>query len=370
MISCYKSKDQLQSASMSKLILSIVIPCLNEKETIALAVRDAQKNGQKYFFNQFEVIVADNGSTDGTLQILKKISDLKLIHVPVRGYGAALHWGINKSRGKYIVFGDADLSYPFSNLKNFKSLLSYDPDLILGSRIKGEIQKGAMPPLHRYLGTPLLTWVIRILYRIPTTDCNSGMRLVKKSFYQQLNMRNSGMEWASELLLKTALKKGKYLETPIIFLKDQRHRPPHLSTWSDGWRHLKSIILLKSSSLFVFFFFFIAIAILVYPQSFSLTSFFIMLSLVTLLSYLALRFLEFAIEKKHNQVSIILNSNSLVIWIAQISFIIGCSILLIPDTRLGTKLLLTSFDALLLIWVFLIETIKTHLVNRLPDTKT
>lgn len=352
---------------MSKLVLSIVIPCLNEKETIVASVKDAQKYAKIYFPGQFEVIVADNGSTDGTLEIISKIRNLKIIHVPVRGYGAALHWGISKSIGKYIVFGDADLSYPFSNLKNFKPLLNQEPDLILGSRLKGEIQKGAMPFLHRYLGTPLLTWIIRILYRLPTSDCNSGMRLVKKSFYLHLNMRNSGMEWASELLLKTALRKGKYFEIPIRFLKDKRHHPPHLSTWSDGWRHLKSIILLKSSSLFLFFFFFVAAAIFVYPYSFSLTSFFIMLSLVTLLSYLALRFLEFAIEKKHNPVSVLLNSNSLVIWIAQISFIIGCSILLIPDSRLGTKMLLISFDALLLIWVFLIETVKTHLVNRLPD---
>lgn len=354
---------------MSKLILSIVIPCLNEKDTILASVKDAQKYAAMYFPNQFEVIVADNGSTDGTLKIISKIRNLKIVHVPVRGYGAALHWGISKSIGKYIVFGDADLSYPFSNLKNFKSLLTQDPDLILGSRMTGQIQKGAMPPLHRYLGTPLLTWMIRILYHIPTTDCNSGMRLVKKSFYRQLNMRNSGMEWASELLLKTALRRGKYIEVPIKFLKDKRRRPPHLSTWSDGWRHLKSIILLKASSLFVFFFFFALFAIFVYPYSFSLSSFSIMLALVTILSYLALRFLEFAIERKHNSISIILNSNRLVIWIFQLTIVIGSLILLIPDSRLGTKLLLVSFNALLFIWVFLIETIKTHLVNRLPDAQ-
>ncbi|OGG15286.1 hypothetical protein A2875_00645 [Candidatus Gottesmanbacteria bacterium RIFCSPHIGHO2_01_FULL_46_14] len=352
---------------MPKPLLTIVIPCLNERDTIALVIKDARKHAQKYFPGQSEVIVADNGSTDGTKQILKKIRSIKVVHVPIRGYGAALHWGISKAAGKYILFGDADLSYPFSNLGKFKSLLSLNPDLILGSRLTGHIQKGAMPPLHRYLGTPVLTWIIRLLYHIPTTDCNSGMRLVKKGFYQKLNMRNSGMEWASELLLKTALKKGKYLETPIRFLKDQRRHPPHLSTWSDGWRHLKSIILLKASSLFVFFFFFVFLAAIVYPISYSLTSYSILLACVTFLSYLALRFLEFAIERKHNSVSTILNSNRLVIWVAQLSFVIGGSILLIPDSRLGTKLLLVSFNALLFIWVFLIETIKTHLVNRLPD---
>lgn len=353
---------------MSKPLLSIVIPCLNEKDTIALAVKDAQKYANECFPGQSEVIVADNGSTDGTLQILKKTRSVKIVHVPVRGYGAALHWGISKAAGKYILFGDADLSYPFSNLRKFKPLLRQNPDLVLGSRLTGHIQKGAMPPLHRYLGTPVLTWIIRLLYRIPTTDCNSGMRLVKKQFYQQLNMRNSGMEWASELLLKTALKKGKYLEIPIRFLKDKRRHPPHLSTWSDGWRHLKSIILLKASSLFVFFFFFVFLAAVIYPISYSLASYSILLAFVTLLSYLALRFLEFAIERRHNSVSIILNSNRLVIWVAQLTIIIGGLILLIPDSRLGTKLLLVSFNALLFIWVFLIETVKTHLVNRLPDT--
>lgn len=352
---------------MSKLKLSIVIPCLNEQDTILASVKDVQKYAKKYFSHQFEVIVADNGSTDGTLKIISKIRNLIIVHVPVRGYGAALHWGIIKAKGKYIMFGDADLSYPFSNLKNFKPLLNQDPDLVLGSRMTGQIQKGAMPPLHRYIGTPLLTWLIRMLYHIPTTDCNSGMRIVKKSFYLQLNMRNSGMEWASELLLKTALRQGKYLEIPIKFLKDKRRRPPHLSTWSDGWRHLKSIILLKASSLFVFFFFFVIFAIFIYPYSFSLSSFSIMLALVSILSYLALRFLEFAIERRHNRISLILNSNHLVIWIAQLTIVIGGLILLLPDSRLGTKLLLISLNALLFIWVFLIETIKTHLVNRLPD---
>lgn len=354
---------------MSKSLLSVVIPCLNEKDTIAQVIKDALIHGRKYFPDQFEIVIADNGSTDGTLQILKKFHAVKIVHVPVRGYGAALHWGISRACGKYVIFGDADLSYPFSNLRVFKPLLDQGPDLILGSRLAGRIQKGAMPPLHRYLGTPVLTWIIRLLYHIPTTDCNSGMRLVKKSFYKQLNMRNSGMEWASELLLKTALKKGKYLEVPILFLKDKRRRPPHLATWSDGWRHLKSIILLKSSSLFVFFFSFVIFAAVIYPHSFSLTSYMILLAFVVLLSYLALRFLEFAIEKKHNQISLILNSNRLVIWVSELTFIIGGSILLIPDSRLGTKLLLVSFNALLFIWVFLIETIKTHLVNRLPDSR-
>lgn len=353
---------------MKQLLISLLIPCLNERETIAAAVKDAQIAARRFFPNCHEIIVADNGSNDGTLSVLKKFHFVRVVHVPVRGYGAALHWGISASRGQYILFADADLSYPFSNIKKFKTLLGQEPDLALGSRLKGSIQKGAMPPLHRYLGTPVLTWLIRLIYRIPTTDCNSGMRLVKKSFYKKLNMRNSGMEWASELLLKTALKKGRYLETPIRFLKDKRRRPPHLSTWSDGWRHLKSIILLKASSLFIFFGFFLALAILVYPISFSLTSFSLLLSMVVILSYLALRFLEFAIEKKHNPVSLILNSNLLVPAVGLTTIFVSILVILIPDSHLGSKLLLIAFNALLFIWVFLIETVKTHLVNRLPST--
>ena len=352
---------------MKKPLLSIVIPCLNERSTISQVVADARKFAKLSFPQNHEIVVADNGSTDGTLTLLKRLSSIRVVHVPVRGYGAALHWGIGRSRGQYILFADADLSYPFSNIDRFKPLLEQQPDLILGSRLKGSIQKGAMPRLHRYLGTPVLTWLIRLIYQIPTTDCNSGMRLVKKSFYQKLNMRNSGMEWASELLLKTAIKQGKYLETPIRFLKDRRRRRPHLSTWSDGWRHLKVIILLNGSSLFVFFAIFLGLSAVVYPVSFGLNFFFLLLAAVTLLSYLALRFLEFGIEKRHNSISVILNSNSLVPWVVMITFIIGGLVVLIPDSRLGTKLLLVSFNALLFIWVFLIETIKTHLVSRLPD---
>jgi len=132
--------------------------------------------------NRFEVIVADNGSTDGTLKILKAIKNIRVINVPVKGYGAALHWGIMRARGKYIIFADADLSYPFSNIEKFKSKIGGNPDLVLGSRFKGKIATGGMPFLHRYLGTPLLTFLIRLIYKIPTTDCNSGMRMVKKKF--------------------------------------------------------------------------------------------------------------------------------------------------------------------------------------------
>lgn len=225
-----------------------------------------------------------------------------------------------------------------------------------------------MPLLNRYLGTPALTWLIRTLYRIPTTDCNSGMRLVKKSFYQTLNMRNSGMEWASELLLKTAIRKGAYHEIPITFHKDRRNRPPHLSRWSDGWRHLKAILLMKPITLWLAMFACFLLSKLAYPYSFALTSLFLLFVSVLFFSWLALMFLGYAIEGRHNQVSLILNSSRLVPWVMMVLFSLGGMILLLPDSRLGTKMIIVGIMAVTTIWTFLIETIKTHLINRLPDT--
>ena len=349
--------------------LSIVIPCLNEKGTIKRAIEDAQKNGKKNFPGSFEIIVADNGSTDGTLNILKKHKGIRVVNVPVRGYGAALHWGISKSRGKYVLFADADLSYPFSNIKKLKPKLKEDPDLLLGSRLKGNIEPGAMPLLHRYLGTPILTVLIKIIYRIPTTDCNSGMRIIKRSFYKKLNMRNSGMEWSSELLLKTAIKKGKYLEVPIDFEKDKRGAPPHLSTWADGWKHLKSIILLKPSSLYIFLVGFPFLGWYFLDTSFALSFLFLESFIILALSLLTLELLRAIIEKKKSKVSNFLTQFKLVPLTIVVCLFVGIIITFVPDDHLGTKLFLVSFLGVVFMWIFLIETIKTHLVNRLPDIR-
>ncbi len=349
-------------------ILSIVIPCLNEKDTIEACVMDAKKNADKYFKNNYELIVSDNGSTDGTLKILQRKKYVKIVNAPVRGYGAALHWGIMKAKGKYIISADADLSYPFSNLAKFSPVIDLDADLILGSRFKGKIRKGAMPPLHRYIGTPLLSWLIRLIYRIPTTDSNSGMRMVKKSFYKSLNMRNSGMEWDSELLLKTANNKGKYLEVPIVLEKDKRKKSPHLSTWSDGWRNLKTIILLKIECLYAFFIIFPLLAFVSYKfKSFGLTFFFLELMVVLFLSILALELLGSIIENKFNRVAKFLVEFKLVPLTILAVAAVCALIIIIPDSHLGTKLFLVSSLGIIFMWIFLIETIKTHLVNRLPD---
>jgi len=352
---------------MNNIKYTILIPCLNEQETISRVLIDAKENSDKYLNNKYEILVADNGSTDGTLNIIKKHKGVRFVNVPIRGYGAALHWGIKNCSGEYIVFGDADLSYPFSNLKQFKKMLDVDkPDLILGSRLKGSIQKNAMPFLNRYLGTPILTFLVRLLYGINTTDCNSGMRVVRKSFYNTLNMRNSGMEWASELLLKTAIKKGKYREVPIKFLKDKRGKKPHLSRWSDGWRHLKSIILLKPVLFIYLMVLFLLLSLMALQTNFGLTSLFLLLFTVTFFSYLALMFLAFAIETVHNPISKLLNNNYLVPFVALGLLCSGLMIFVLSDDHLGTKMLLGAIMSITLMWVFLIETIKTHLVNRLP----
>lgn len=350
-----------------KPVITLLIPCLNERRTIARVISDAKKNGRKYLSSVFELVVADNGSTDGTLKLLKKISGIRVIHVPVKGYGAALHWGILNSMGKYIIFADADGSYPFSNLRQFSAILSKKPDLVLGTRLKGTIMPGAMPWLHRYLGTPVLTYLIRFLYRIPVTDCNSGMRLVNKSFYKKLNMRNSGMEWASELLLKTALKKGRFMEVPITFLRDRRLRPPHLTRWADGWRHLKAIVLLKPVSLYPLIVIFFISGFLALSSSFSISFLSFSLVYVLILSLLTLHLLGAAIEKKFTPLDdFIIDFRLIPLTVIFIS-IFGLLLILLPDTRLGTKLFIVNIIGITFMWIFLVETIKTHLVNRLPD---
>lgn len=351
---------------MYKLQLSIVIPCLNEKGTIQRVILDAKKNARKFFLNNYEIIVCDNGSTDGSLDILKTVKGIKVVNVPVRGYGAALHWGIMKASSKNVLYADADLSYPFSNLGSFKRIINTDYDLVLGSRLIGKIENNAMPFLHRYLGTPMLTYLIKFLYHIPTTDCNSGMRMVKKSFYKKLNMKCSGMEWASELLLKTALHNGSYFEVPITFLKDKRIKNPHLNTWSDGWRHLKSIVLLKPELFIYTMIIFLLSAFFSYPLSFSFTSLFILLFVTTFFSYLALIFLSYAINGLQNKISRILNKNIFVSLTAVLIALEFLLIYLLPESHLGSKILLAGIISIEIIWVFMIETIKTHLVNRLP----
>lgn len=229
--------------------LAVVIPCLDEARTIADVVAEARAGLAACggALTSSEVIVADNGSSDGS-QALALAAGARVVDVPVRGYGAALHWGIARADADYVLFGDADMSYDFSLIPRFvEALRAAGPegaDLVLGTRLGGDIQPGAMPFLNRRLGTPVLNAVIWLFFGFRTTDCNSGQRLVRRAFYRGLNMRCPGMEWASELLIKTAVRGGRYVEVPGRLRPDRRGRPPHMRRWRDGWRHLKSIVML------------------------------------------------------------------------------------------------------------------------------
>ena len=231
-----------------ELDVSIVIPCLNEANTIARVVAEAVEGIRASGLNG-EVVVSDNGSTDGSRALAEK-AGARVAPAKLRGYGAALHAGILQSKGRWVLFGDGDLSYDFRLLPRFAPFVrSGDADLVLGTRLGGEILPGAMPFLNRRLGTPVLNWVIRLFFGLRTTDCNSGMRLVRREFYQKLPMRAPGMEWASELLIKTRILGGRYAEVPITLRPDERGRPPHMRRWRDGWRHLKTIVLLAPNRL-------------------------------------------------------------------------------------------------------------------------
>lgn len=222
--------------------LSIVIPCLNEVKTIGKVIKFVERSIKRHSKIDIEIIVVDNGSTDGTLEKLKLIRNIQLIKEPIRGYGAVVQTGILASKSSFVFFADADLSYDFQELDNFIPFLNKKYDLVVGTRLKGSIAENAMPFLNRYIGTPILSYLIRKIYHIDISDCNSGMRLVKKSFYKKLKMRSFGMEWSSELLIKTAIHKGKFIEIPINFFKDHRDHKSNLNRWIDGLKHLMLIL--------------------------------------------------------------------------------------------------------------------------------
>ena len=343
------------------------IPFLNEVGTIEKAIQGAVYALRSNLKDKHEIIVADNGSTDGTLEIINKIRNIRTIHVPVKGYGAALHYGILSAKFPFVLFADADLSYSFWEIKKFIPYLDKNIDLVLGSRFKGKIDKYAMPFLHRYLGTPILTLLIRTIYGIRTTDCNSGMRMIRKSFYKELIMRNSGMEWASELLIKSVIHRGKYAEVPISFQKDKRKNKPHLRRWEDGWRHLKVIILFKPSILFFSAIAMIVAGIIFIPFSLFTTIAFFLIAEFIFMSYLAVRKLEAYIDKEPNFVSKILEKIPLVLIATLVSIFGFFQLLIISDQHLFTKYIFLSQPIMFDLFVFFIETIKTYLVNPLPE---
>ncbi len=230
--------------------LSILMPCLNEAETLEICIKKAQKALEDLNVNG-EVIIADNGSTDGSPEIAASLG-ARVVHVAEKGYGSALQGGIKAARGKYIIMGDADDSYDFTNLGPFLEKLRDGYELVMGNRFKGGIAPNAMPPLHKYLGNPVLTGIGRLFFRSPCGDFHCGLRGFSKVAIQRLDLRTTGMEFASETVVKASLHGLRITEVPTTLSKDGRNRPPHLRSWRDGWRHLRFLLLYSPRWLFLY----------------------------------------------------------------------------------------------------------------------
>lgn len=229
--------------------LTVLMPCLNEAETVATCVAKAVDWMDRHGVDG-EVLVADNGSTDGS-QALAAAAGARVIDVPTRGYGAALRAGIADARGRFVIMGDADDSYDFTALGPFLDELRAGADLVVGNRFKGGIEKGAMPLLHRYLGNPVLSFVGRLFFRVPVADFHCGLRGFRRERILDLGLRSSGMEFASEMVVRAGLNDFDIREVPTVLRPDGRTRPPHLRTWSDGWRHLRFLLLFSPRWLFL-----------------------------------------------------------------------------------------------------------------------
>ena len=230
-------------------LVSVVMPCLNEAETVGRCVAEARAALLAAGLAG-EVLVADNGSTDGS-QGLAEAAGARVVTVSARGYGAALAGGIAGARGTYVVMGDADLSYDFGAVPEFVKALEEGADLVMGSRFAGRIEEGAMPPLHRWLGNPVLSGLGRLFFRTNVSDFHCGLRGFRREALESLDLRTTGMEYASEMVVKAALFGLVIREIPVTLRKDGRSRPPHLRTWRDGWRHLRFLLLYSPRWLFL-----------------------------------------------------------------------------------------------------------------------
>ena len=230
--------------------VSIVMPCLNEAETVASCIQTAQRALAAAGLRG-EVIVADNGSTDGSMAIARELG-ARVVEVQKRGYGNALIGGIEAAGGEYVVMGDADASYDFGAIGPFLERLRAGDDLVVGNRFAGGIEDGAMPWSHRWIGNPVLTHIGRIFFHAPVGDMHCGLRAFRKDAYLRMQLRATGMEFASEMVIKASLKRMRISEVPVALRPDGRSRPPHLRTWRDGWRHLRFMLLFSPRWLFLY----------------------------------------------------------------------------------------------------------------------
>jgi glycosyltransferase involved in cell wall biosynthesis len=230
--------------------LSIVMPCLNEAETLASCIRKAQSYLLRSGISG-EIVIGDNGSTDGSQEIATSLG-ARVISVPIRGYGAALYGAITAAHGRYCIMGDSDDSYDFANLNAFVEKLRQGYDVVMGNRFQGGIRPGAMPWKNRYIGNPILSTIGKILFRAGVGDFHCGLRGFTKSAFQQMDLRTTGMEFASEMVIKARLMGLKMTEVPTVLSPDGRSRPPHLLPYRDGWRHLRFMLLHSPRWLFLY----------------------------------------------------------------------------------------------------------------------
>jgi glycosyltransferase involved in cell wall biosynthesis len=245
-----RSPKHHETSAPGEVEVSIVMPCLNEAETLAMCVQKAQQAIERGGLAA-EIIVADNGSTDGS-QVIARELGVRVVPVARKGYGSALIGGINAARGRFVIMGDADDSYDFTAIAPLIDKLREGYDLVVGNRFRGGIEAGAMPWSHRWVGNPVLTLISRVFFHTPVGDAHCGLRGLRKDAYERMTLRATGMEFASEMVIKASLKRMRIAEVPVTLRPDGRTRPPHLRTWRDGWRHLRFMLLFSPRWLFLY----------------------------------------------------------------------------------------------------------------------
>jgi Glycosyl transferase family 2 len=236
--------------SLTMIELSVVLPCLNEAETLATCITKARRSMEELGIDG-EIVVADNGSTDGSQSIAESLG-ARVVPVPERGYGAALRTGIAAAEGQFVIMADADDSYALDNLGPFVEALRGGADLVMGNRFAGGIELDAMSALHRYLGNPVLSWLGRLFFRVPINDFHCGMRGFRRDRIMGLGLTTTGMEFASEMVVRSAINGLNITEVPTTLKPDGRSRAPHLRTWRDGWRHLRFLLAFSPRWLFLY----------------------------------------------------------------------------------------------------------------------
>ena len=230
--------------------LTILMPCLNESETLARCIDKAWSYIHRTGIDG-EVVIADNGSTDGS-QAIALAHGAQVVNVPTKGYGSALLTGIRAARGRFVIMGDSDDSYDFTALDQFVQKLCQGNEIVMGNRFQGGIKPGAMPPLHRYLGNPVLSAIGRLFFKSPCGDFHCGLRGFVRQAILALDLQAQGMEFASEMVVKATIQGLRFAEVPTTLSPDGRSRPPHLRSWRDGWRHLRFLLLFSPRWLFLY----------------------------------------------------------------------------------------------------------------------